>query len=157
MKRTSIITVGKIKTAHWQAAAEHYRKRLGKYLALDESQVKDADSSLPLMSRMEQEGERLLKAAAKKKGASCLICLDENGASLTSASFALFLQKLHEAGRSPCFIIGGAYGLAPQVLDAAHERICLGAMTFTHEMALVLLLEQLYRAENIIGGTGYHH
>ncbi len=154
MRRARIIAVGKLKTPHWQSAAAHYVKRLARSLRIEETAVKDADPALPLAGRKEQEAERLLKAL---KPQDCPICLDEYGVMPNSRAFAELLGRLHDAGRVPCFLIGGAYGLGDSVLAAAEHRISLGPMTFPHELARVILYEQLYRAEQIRAGTGYHH
>lgn len=154
MKQARILSVGKLKTPHWQAAAEHYRKRLKGRLRLEEATVRDADPACTPEQRAVQEGERLLKLV---KPQETLICLDQGGRQLASPDFAAFLQNLWDKGHKPCFVIGGAYGLSRQTLGAATHSISFGAMTFTHELAFVLLLEQLYRAESILSGSGYHH
>lgn len=157
MKRIKIISVGKLKSVHWRAAADHYRKRLKPYLDLEETQIKDADPCLPTQERVEREGERLLKLIAACGPQAHMICLDEKGKNMDSAAFAFFLRELHDSGYSPCFIVGGPFGLSKRVLAQAQTKLRLSSLTFTHEMALVLLLEQVYRAENINAGTGYHH
>ena len=154
MKHIRILAVGRIKTSHWQAAAEHYAKRLSHSLRLEEVIVKDADAKLPLPIRRETETERLLK---QLRPSDTLICLDETGKTYTSKQFATFLQGLCDTGKTPCFMIGGAYGLTESAVQSARHTLALGPMTFPHEMARVILLEQLYRAENILAGTGYHH
>ncbi len=154
MKEIRIITVGRLKTPHWKEAAAHYAKRLAPFLRLEESIVKDADPALPLAERKKQEGARILRQLGP--GDICL-CLDEGGKSMTSRAFADFLARLADTGKKPCFVIGGAYGLAPEVLARAAHRLALGPMTFPHELARVLLLEQIYRAESIMAGSGYHH
>lgn len=154
MRRARIIAVGKLKTPHWQTAAAHYARRLTGSLRIEEIAVKDADSSLPLADRKEQEAERLLKQV---KPQDCLVCLDEYGVMPNSRAFAELLERLYDSGRVPCFCIGGAYGLGEAVLAAAGHRISLGSMTFPHELARVILYEQLYRAGQIRAGTGYHH
>lgn len=154
MKRIHILAVGRLKTPCWQAALEHYRKRLARTVRLDESIVKDADSSLAPASRNALEAERLLK---RRRPGEILVCLDQNGEPRDSPQFADMLRRLFDAGKVPCFVIGGAYGLDATILAAADMRLSLGAMTFPHELARVLLYEQLYRAESILAGTGYHH
>lgn len=154
MKRIRILAVGRLKTPHWLAAAEHYQNRLSRTLRLDVVSVKDADASLPLLQRKEEEGGRLLKQV---RPGDLLICLDETGEALNSRQFAQLLCGYSDAGKTPCFLIGGAYGLADNLKSAAQRRLSFGPMTFPHEMARVMLLEQLYRAENILAGTGYHH
>lgn len=154
VRRARIIAVGKLKTPHWQAAAEHYAARLARGVRIDERVVRDADAALSTAERKEQEAERLLKLLTPK---DCPICLDEYGTMHDSKAFAELTGRIQDAGRVPCFFIGGAYGLGDSILAAAEHRVSLGAMTFPHELARVILYEQLYRAEQIRAGTGYHH
>lgn len=154
MRRAKIIAVGKLKTPHWQAAARHYAARLARTLQVEESCVRDADPALPVPERKEQEASRLLKLLRPQ---DCTVCLDEYGSARDSRAFSGMLSGIHDAGLVPCFILGGAYGLGDAVLAAARHRLSLGPMTFPHELARVILYEQLYRAEQIRAGTGYHH
>ena len=154
MKRIRILAVGRLKTPHWRDAAEHYKNRLSHSLRLEELEVRDADAKLPLPARKELETERLLKLL---RPSDVSICLDENGTNVDSCRFSELLRHICDSGGLPCFIIGGAYGLADKARTSAKHRLSLGSMTFPHEMARVILLEQLYRAENILSGTGYHH
>lgn len=154
MKNIKIITVGRLKSSHWKSATDHYKKRLSHSLDLEEISVKDADSSLPVLERKEQEGGRLLKLL---RPGDTLTCLHETGKMLDSREFAAFLSRIFDHGRRPCFMVGGAYGFSDVVLKAANHTLSLSKMTFPHELARVLLYEQLYRAENILAGTGYHH
>lgn len=154
MKKIRILAVGRLKIPYWQQAAEEYKKRLTRMINIDEALAKDADARLPMPERLAHEAERLGKL---RRPSDLLICLDERGGAYTSEEFAAFLQKLHASGKIPCFVIGGAYGLAASIKQESAHLIALSAMTFTHEMARVLLLEQLYRAETIMAGTGYHH
>lgn len=154
MAKLYIITVGRIKTPFWQDAAEHYRSRLARGHQIEHSVIKDADASLAPEARKKQEGERIL--AALPPGATW-ICLDEHGKTHTSASFAGYINKLWDAARPPCFIVGGAYGLSEDVLSRAQATLGLGPMTLPHELAQVVLWEQLFRADSILRKTGYHH
>jgi 23S rRNA (pseudouridine1915-N3)-methyltransferase len=120
---------------------------------LEEAAVKDGDAGLSPAERREQEGERIL---GRIRPADVVFCLDETGGEKTSAEFAALVRGLHDAGRIPCFVVGGPDGLAPRVPAAAEHVLSLGRMTLPHELARVLLLEQLYRAENIIRNTPYH-
>lgn len=119
-----------------------------------ENIVKDADSALPLMERKIREGALILKQIRTQ---DIILCLDQHGKNMTSQAFAAFLARQADTGKTPCFVIGGAYGLAPEVLSSAAHIIAFSPMTFPHEMARVILLEQIYRAGCILAGTGYHH
>ena len=154
MKSVRIVAVGSIKTPHWRDAAAHYKQRLSHSLRLEEIEIKDADAGLPPKERKERESSRLLGVV---RPPDIVFCLDERGTGHDSRSFADMLRCLYEAGKRPCFIIGGAYGLAESVRDSAVHCLSLGPMTYPHELARVILLEQIYRAETILAGTGYHH
>lgn len=154
MSKITIISVGRIKTPFWREAAEHYRKRLENGNQIREIRVKDADPSLPPAKKNAQEGARILEALPAGHE---YICLDEKGKQMESKQLAALLETLSARSRPPCFIIGGAYGLSAEVLAAAHKKLSLSDMTFPHELAQVILLEQLFRADSILRKSGYHH
>ncbi|MCC8193125.1 MAG: 23S rRNA (pseudouridine(1915)-N(3))-methyltransferase RlmH [Deltaproteobacteria bacterium] len=154
MPRIHIIAVGRLREPHWKEAAEAYRQRLKHSFDLTETIVRDGDASLDAGERTRIEGERILQSV---KSACMLVCLDERGEATTSARFARFLQQAFDAARPPCFVIGGAYGLSEAVKERADKLLGLGPMTFPHELARVVLLEQLYRADSILRGRPYHH
>ena len=154
MKTIKILSVGQLKEPHWQMAAAHYQKRLGHTARLDLHTIKDAPAKLPQEARMEHESTRLL---ALVKNLDVTICMDDTGSKLNSREFCHFLQSLYNYGATPCFLVGGAYGLSASLKKEARHTISLSPMTFTHEMAFVILLEQIYRAETLLLGTGYHH
>ena len=154
MRRIRILAVGHVKTPHWREAAAHYKKRLSHFLRLEEVEVKDADAKLPPDVRKEQETGRLLKLL---RPSDIPLCLDERGTYHDSRGFAELIRRFSDIGKHPCFIIGGAYGLSEAATATAARRLSLGPMTFPHELARVVLLEQIYRAETILAGTGYHH
>lgn len=154
-KPLRIVAVGRLRTPHWVAAAAHYLERLNHWRTVQVQLVKDGDASLPISDRNALEGQRLLAAFAPT---DCVICLDEHGKHQTSQEFSKFLQRLSEdANKIPCFVLGGAFGLSPAVGSAAQHTISLGPMTLPHELARVVLLEQLYRAEAIVRRVPYHH
>lgn len=101
------------------------------------------------------EGRKFL---AKLPASSLPVALEAGGRSLGSEQFATWLESaMASAGGDLIFMIGGHEGLAPAVSRRARARLSLSAMTFTHEMARVLLLEQMYRALTILRGEPYHH
>ena len=154
MKRIRIVAVGRIRTPHWLSASEDYQKRLRHVYRLEETIIKDGDSSLSVQERNIVEGERIL---ASLTAGYQPVRLDEKGDSISSPDFSRYIEKLCDSGKIPCFIIGGAYGFSPAVTQAVTKAICFGPLTFPHELARVLLLEQLYRADSIARGTPYHH
>jgi len=152
--RLTIATVGKVKNKAWLAAQADYVKRLGHYTTLDLIEVKDVvGRSIPDEVAMAKEGEQLLQAVADSQR---LIALTPTGKLRSSPSLATWLQKrVVDYGRI-AFLIGGPIGFSDDVLAACHEEISLSPLTFTHELARILLLEQLYRACTILAGEQYH-
>lgn len=152
--RLTIATVGKIKNKAWLVAQEDYVKRLGRYTTLELVEVKDVvGRSIPDEVAMAKEGEQLLQAAADSQ---CLIALTPTGKLRSSPNLARWLQKrVVDYGRI-AFLIGGPLGFSDEVLTACHEQISLSPLTFTHELARILLLEQLYRSCTILAGEQYH-
>ena len=152
--RLTIAAVGKIKNKAWLVAQNDYVKRLGRYTTLDLIEVKDVvGRSVPNVVAMVREGEQLLQAAADS---TRLVALIPTGKLYTSPNLAVWLQKqVVDYGRI-AFLIGGPLGFSDDVLAACHEEISLSPLTFTHELARVLLLEQIYRACTILAGEQYH-
>ena len=99
-----------------------------------------------------KESDRVLSAIKKQSGGK-FILLDAGGKSLDSPGLAEFLRDMSEVE----FVIGGPFGVSQQLRDAARERISLSPMTFTHQMARVVLLEQVFRALTIINRRSYHN
>jgi 23S rRNA (pseudouridine1915-N3)-methyltransferase len=152
--RLTLITVGKIKNQAWLAAQQDYVKRLSRYTTLELVEVKDVvGRSIPNELALVKEGVQLLQAASDSQR---LVALTPTGKLRSSPSLALWLQKrVVEDGRI-AFLIGGPLGFSDEVLAACHEEISLSPLTFTHELARILLLEQLYRACTILAGEQYH-
>ncbi len=103
---------------------------------------------------VESEGQRILEALEKRREAKVYV-LAEEGKGMRSNDFATELVALQ--GRPANFVVGGAYGLSKAVKARADAILSLSPMTFTHEMARFILCEQIYRADAINRGTGYHH
>ena len=151
----SIISVGKLKAPHWQKAADDYITRLKRMWQIRKIDLRDGSPQAAPIQRSQEEGERIL--AAIEPG-MIVIALDERGKTYDSIKFAGFIDECmqNKAGQ-PAFIIGGAYGLSDAVRARADFLLSLGPMTLPHELAQVVLLEQIYRANTIIGGQPYHH
>lgn len=157
--RITIVAVGKIKERYLTDGIGEFVKRLGPFCRLDiaelaEEKMPDSPSPADKAKVLAREGERIFKAV---RPASHLIVLDRGGASLSSEDLAARLDALALAGKSDLtFVIGGAFGLAPAVLAAAAEKLSFSALTFTHQMIRLLLVEQLYRAFKISRNEPYH-
>ncbi len=150
-----IIAVGRVKTKPWKEAIALYASRLKHFCEIKESLIKDADSSLPKKIRIQQEGQAILSSLGPR---DIPICLDEQGLCYTSKELASALSHFSEnANQQVCFIIGGAYGLDEEVRKRAKLSLALGRMTFPHELARVILYEQIYRAKTIQHRIAYHN
>lgn len=147
--------MGRIRTGYWKEAAGEYAKRIARFRRLAVAEVRDADPSLEPARRSAVEGERILREIGPQ---DLLLAMDERGEEFSSEGFARFLDKLdRDAQGTPCFVVGGPYGLADGVRERARRLIRLGAMTLPHELARVVLLEQIYRAECLLHRIPYHH
>ncbi len=144
-----IVAVGRLKPGPERALYEHYAARLRPPLAVTE--IPEARGSAAEIRR--REGAALLAATPAQ---AHLVALDLGGDAASSEAFASLLARWEEAGRTPCFLIGGAEGLDPAVLDRADHRLSLGPMTWPHFLVRALLAEQLYRAQAIRTGHPYH-
>lgn len=149
----TLAAVGKLKETYWKQAQEEYVKRLGRYTHFQLVEVKDMVGRLPDGVAMQREGELLLQTTADT---SYKIALTPVGRPLTSPQLAENIQKwVQEYGRIS-FLIGGPLGFSEPALAACHLQLSLSPLTFTHELARILLLEQLYRAFTILNGEKYH-
>ena len=147
-----VAAVGRPRNAALAAAIEHYETRAAKYWPLDVREVREEPARGASMSVRDKEAERL---RARVEGAVVVAC-DERGRAMTSPAFATFLQEARERARDLAFVIGGAYGLAPSFVESAQMRLALAPWTLPHELARLVLAEQLYRAGTIVRGEPYH-
>lgn len=152
--RITIAAVGKLKESHWRAAAEEYLKRLQPYATVEIAEVPDRDVTRDEARALAEEGDALMRAIPE--GAH-VIALDVGGSQRSSEAFSQHLADLMVGGTSTIvFVVGGAAGLGAVVRDRSNERVSLGPMTLPHQMARVVLLEQVYRAFRIMRGEPYH-
>jgi 23S rRNA (pseudouridine1915-N3)-methyltransferase len=150
----SVAVVGKPRDANLAGAIHEYETRAGRYWPLQIHEVREepARSGSADLVR-EREGERLL--AALPAGAQIVAC-DVIGKTMTSEQFAMWLQQLRERARDVGIVIGGAYGLGDVVRKRATTSLSLAPWTLPHELARLVLAEQLYRAGTIGRGEPYH-
>jgi 23S rRNA (pseudouridine1915-N3)-methyltransferase len=150
MMRLTIIAVGRHKAGPLKALQEFYAERIRWPLTIREVEER---RKLPPAELKAREGALILDALPKD---AALIALDGRGKSLSSTDFANRLAKWRDADANLAFVIGGADGLTDAVLDQAKLTLSLGAMTWPHLLVRGMLLEQLYRAQQILAGHPYH-
>ena len=149
--RLLIAAVGRIKAGPLADLQSEYVKRLGGSITIKEVEERRA---LPPAERKAREGDLLLAALPEE---AVVVALDERGKSLASTTFAERLQRWQGDGvKTLAFVIGGADGLAQPTVQRANLVLSLGTMTWPHLLARILLLEQLYRAQQILNGHPYH-
>jgi len=149
-----LIAVGKLRESYLAAAAADFRKRLAPYHRLEEIEVKAADGSRS-DAAMAAEGEAILRAIAPNDH---VWLLERDGTELSSIELAQRLERAPVDGISRVtIIVAGTYGASPAVLERANFRWSLSRLTFLHEWARVIVLEQLYRATKIAKDEPYHH
>jgi 23S rRNA (pseudouridine1915-N3)-methyltransferase len=157
--KITIAAVGKLKERYLKDGISEYNKRLSRFAELELIEVDDehAPDSLSLAQEAivkRREAERLLK---RVKTESYIVLLDLAGEQLDSPGFSSMLENIMLSGNSHItFIIGGSLGLDQSLVDASNFRICLSKMTFPHQMARLILLEQIYRAFKIMKNETYH-
>lgn len=148
-----VAAVGRPRNADLAAAIEEYEQRAARYWPLDVREVREANArGVSADVVREKEAERL---GQRVEGAALIAC-DERGTGMTSEKFAAFLQDARERARDVAFVIGGAYGLAESLRARARTRLALAPWTLSHELARLVLAEQLYRAGTIVRGEPYH-
>lgn len=147
-----LLAVGKLRPAY-RTACDDYLRRLGRFVTVREREVREAGRASSVVAQRAEEGERLLEAVPVGAGVTLL---DLGGASWSSEEVATRLDAWRHAGRHRAVIIGGAVGVAPEVRTRADEVWSLGPLTLPHELARVVVAEQLYRGATILQGTPYH-
>jgi 23S rRNA (pseudouridine1915-N3)-methyltransferase len=148
------IFLGSTSEGYLEKGIADFQKRLERYGRVRIKVVKERKGKMADQARIDIEGRDLLEQVEPK---SLLVALDRTGRQVDSEAFAaLFQQWQVQNRRTLSFIIGGALGLSRQVVASADLVLSLSAMTFTHEMARLILLEQVYRAFTILAGTKYH-
>lgn len=157
MFNINLITVGKLKEEYLRAAQAEYAKRLQAFCTLkiteiDECRLSDRPSEKEIQNALETEAKSILKYAG---GLIIPMCIE--GKQMKSEMLS---KKIEDTALSGCseisFIIGSSYGLSDTVKNAAGLRLSMSEMTFPHQLARIMLLEQIYRAFMISAGKSYH-
>lgn len=160
MQSVTLIVIGKLGQKFLQEGCAEYQKRLSafcdfKVVELSEETIHEKSASQAAIDKaLDKEAERIL--AAVPKGAElCALCIE--GKQISSEEMASYLnEKALSGSGSVAFVIGSSHGLSPIVKQKAAKRISMSKMTFPHQLARLLLCEQLYRAYTILTGIKYH-
>jgi 23S rRNA (pseudouridine1915-N3)-methyltransferase len=149
-----IAAVGKPRNPALAAAIGEYERRAAHYWPLEVHEVREEPAkSVSADLVREREGSRLSDVVPKS---AHLVACDPGGASKTSEEFSAWLQGERERGHDVAFVIGGAFGLSATVRKRARTRLSLAPWTLPHELARLVLAEQLYRAGSIVKREPYH-
>lgn len=155
----NIIYVGNIKDKYFSDAVKEYEKRLSAYCKVVNTEIKETKipenaSAAQINKAIEEEGEKILSVLPQK---SYKIALAVEGTMLSSEELAKKIDLSLTGGYSSIsFIIGGAFGMSEKVKKSCDMMLSVSRMTFTHRMMRVIILEQIYRAYNILSGGKYH-
>jgi 23S rRNA (pseudouridine1915-N3)-methyltransferase len=147
-----LLSVGKLRPSY-REAVDDYLRRLGRYLKVREVEVREASRAPSAEAQRAEEAARLL---AKRPAGSRLVALARQGAGWSSEELAQRVERWRQEARPVALAIGGSHGLAPDLLASAADRWSLGPLTLPHELARVVVAEQLYRASTILRGEPYH-
>lgn len=159
MLRITILAVGRLKEAYLREAAAEYAKRLTPFCSLkieelEPARLPDRPSAAQIAAALEDEGKRILGRVPAGAGVWAL-CIE--GQTMTSQALAARLANVPLEGHSHLVcIIGGSHGLADRVKQRADCRLSMSPMTFPHQLARIMLLEQMYRGFQIQQGSAYH-
>jgi len=134
--RYTVLAVGRMRPP-FADDVQHYQRLLAKHARVDVVEVREDDA-----------------VARRVPERAYVSLLDERGRAYDSEAFAGWLEERRRAGRDVCFVVGGPFGTA---LERCDHRLSLGPLTLPHQLARVVLLEQLFRAHKILAGEPYHH
>ena len=157
--KIDIICVGKLKEDYRRMACAEYEKRLGAFCKLritelTPARLPDNPNQAQINAALEDEGARIIAKLAPNTAVFAM-CIE--GRQMPSEKLSAEIEKCAVSGYgSLAFIIGGSHGLSPAVKSKAAYRLSMSEMTFPHQLARVMLLEQIYRAFMISSGTKYH-
>ncbi|MEE8397055.1 MAG: 23S rRNA (pseudouridine(1915)-N(3))-methyltransferase RlmH [bacterium] len=156
MAEIRVIWVGKTRNDYAKDGVAFYQKRLKPYFPLKCLTIKGAaHSGRSAEAAVRAESDAILKALGPERA---VVLLDEGGREFSSLEFGEMLRRtFDERSATLCFVLGGAYGVDARVRRRADETLSLSRLTFPHQLARVILLEQLYRAASLRAGHPYHH
>lgn len=158
--KITLISVGSLRKSCVKDAVEDYLKRIGNYCGISRFEVKEEPYSKKTIKAVKEDSLKKKAERIRKlfKPGDFIVALDDHGKAFTSTEFSRFVEGfMVKGGKNLSFVVGGPYGLHPSVIEAANVALSLSKMTMPHEMALLVLTEQVYRAFTIIKGEPYSH
>ncbi len=160
MLNVNLITVGKLKESYLRDACAEYQKRLQAFcklniVELNESRLPDSPSEKEIKTALSNEGKAMMSLLSGNSCYNITMCIE--GKQLSSVKFAEKLEKISVDGKSTVnIVIGSSFGIADEIKAMSDFMLSMSEMTFPHQLARVMLLEQLYRAFQINSGGKYH-
>lgn len=152
--RLHVLAVGRLKNPAFRAACDEYTKRIRRYQQLDVLEVRESGRADRAAADARQvEGDALLRAISPRQR---VFTLTRAGSAFSSEELAGALERWREDARDVTLVVGGAHGVAGSVLERSEGTISLSPMTLPHDIARIVLLEQIYRACTILRGEPYH-
>jgi 23S rRNA (pseudouridine1915-N3)-methyltransferase len=153
--RIVLVCVGRLRGPPFEDDMAHYRRLLERHVRLEMREVKEAGGDPRRRAELvRQEADAILRQVERD---SYLCALDREGEQYSSPALASWLEDRRRGGRDVSLVVGGPFGLDPSILERSQSIISLGAITLPHQLARVVLLEQLFRAHKIIAGEPYHY
>jgi 23S rRNA (pseudouridine1915-N3)-methyltransferase len=147
-----LLAVGKLRPSY-REACDDYLRRLGRHVTVRQVEVREASRAPTAAAQRGEEAARLLARAPAR---ARLVALTREGAAWSSEELSRRLERWMREARPVALAIGGSRGLAPDLIARAADRWSLGPLTLPHELARVVVAEQLYRAATILRGEPYH-
>jgi len=153
--RILVVCVGRLRGPPFADDVAHYTRLLRRHARVEIEELKEAGGDPRRRTELlEKEAVDLLRRLPER----AFVCaLDRDGGERSSVDLAELVEERRHSGEDLCFVVGGPFGLAPSVLERADERLSLGRITLPHQLARVVLLEQLFRAHKIVAGEPYHY
>lgn len=152
-----VLSIGKISSQWIKQGLDLFETRLKKYVSFNPLILPDVKNAKSLSIDLIKDEESKM-IASQLNSSDYVVLMDEQGKEFTSRQFSEWFQKQMNSGKKRLvLIIGGPYGFSQNIYERADSKIALSKMTFTHEMAKLLLTEQIYRAFSILRGEPYHH
>lgn len=151
MINIKVVCVGNLKENFWNDACDEYLKRLGRFCKIKVISLPEQNKFEQIEKIIAEEGKEILASIDE-----CAILLDVNGKLVASEDIAKLIREKSLISSNITFVIGGSYGVSQEVKEKIPTKISLGRITLPHNLARVVLLEQIYRAFMINGGGKYH-